>query len=150
MYKTNIFLIVGGVLSIIASLLHVAIVLGGGDWYRFFGAGEELAAMDEAGAIYPKLLTLGIAAVLFSWALYAFSGAGLFKRLPLIRPILFTIAAIYLVRGFGLVPLWLFWPEHVSAFVVWSSFVCMIYGLCYAMGTWQVWNNLRIRKEENL
>lgn len=150
MKKINMFLIVGGVLSIIASLLHIAIVLGGGDWYRFFGAGEALAAMDEAGEWYPKLLTLGIAAILFFWAIYAFSGAGLFIRLPLLRSVLFIISAIYLVRGFGFVPLWLFWPEYVNGFVVWSSFVCMVYGVCYAIGTWQIWNNMLSEEEVNV
>lgn len=37
------WLIVGGGLSLLASLLHVACMIGGPDWFRFFGAGEAMA-----------------------------------------------------------------------------------------------------------
>jgi hypothetical protein len=33
----------GGALSLVAALLHIAIIVGGPAWYRFFGAGEALA-----------------------------------------------------------------------------------------------------------
>jgi len=39
----NLWLIVAAALSGLAALLHVAIVFGGGPWYRFFGAGERMA-----------------------------------------------------------------------------------------------------------
>ena len=81
----NPFLIVGGVLSAAASLLHLAVIAGGPSWYRFFGAGEEMARMAEQGSLTPALVTIGIATVLAIWAAYAFAGAGLIPRLPLMR-----------------------------------------------------------------
>jgi len=36
-----------GTLSFIASALHIAIIIGGPSWYRFFGAGESMASMAE-------------------------------------------------------------------------------------------------------
>lgn len=140
--KTNKLLIAGGILSLIAAGLHVAIIIGGGDMYRTFGAGEELAAMDEAGSWYPAVLTFGIALVLFVWAMYAFSGAGLISKLPLLKAALVIIAAVYLLRGFALLPFWLVYPERMDDFMIWSSLICMVYGLCYAIGTWQVWGRL--------
>ena len=74
--ELNPFLFVGGVLSGIAALLHVLIVFGGGPWYRFFGAGEEMARLSEAGHWWPPLLTTGIALVLALWALYALAAGG--------------------------------------------------------------------------
>jgi hypothetical protein len=41
--KPNFWLVGGGILSAIAALLHAAVIAGGPDWYRFFGAGEEMA-----------------------------------------------------------------------------------------------------------
>jgi len=136
------FLVLGGLLSIGAAALHVYIIIEGGDMYREFGAGEKLAAMDEAGSWYPAVLTSGIALVLFVWGLYAFSGAGLIQALPLLKPALVVIATIYLLRGLVLIPLWIGWAEQVNVFVVWSSLVSLVFGLCYAIGTWQVWNRL--------
>ena len=60
-------------------MLHLAIIAGGPDWYRFFGAGEGMARMAERGMLKPALITLGIAAILAVWAAYAFAGAGLIR-----------------------------------------------------------------------
>jgi hypothetical protein len=71
----NKWLIVGGSLSALAALLHVATIVGGPDWYRFFGAGEAMASAAERRSLYPPLVTLGIAAILGLWSAYAFAGA---------------------------------------------------------------------------
>ena len=93
------WLIAGGTLSAIAALLHVAIIFGGPDWYRFFGAGEGMARAAERGSAQPAIITLGIAAVLAVWSAYGFSGAGVIRRLPLLRTALVAISAVYLARG---------------------------------------------------
>jgi putative oxidoreductase len=134
-------LVFGGVLTGAASLLHVAIIFGGPDWYRFFGAGEAMARLAARGSAYPAVVTTGIAAILGTWALYAFSGAGVIRRLPLLRPALVAIAAIYLGRGFLGVPLVLVMDDPYAnqlrarmMFMVVTSLVCIGLGLCYAAG----------------
>ena len=124
----------------LAALLHIGIILGGAEWYRFFGAGEELAVMAEQGSWYPAVLTFGIAFVLFIWGLYAFSGAELLRRrLPFLKASLVIISAIYLLRGFALVPAYLVKPELVDTFLIWSSLICLVYGAAYAIGIRQMW-----------
>ena len=142
MKKANKLLLFAGVLSGVAALLHVAIIIGGAQWYRFFGAGEELASMAESGSWYPAVLTGAIAVVLLVWALYAFSGAGLMRRLPFLKAGLVVISALYLIRGLAFIPVYLVQPEMVDGFLVWSSLICLVYGLSYAIGTRQVWENL--------
>lgn len=130
----------GGVLSLLAAaLLHVAVIFGGGDWYRFFGAGEELARAAEQGSPVPALITLAIAAVLATWALYAFSGAGRMARLPLLRTALVAITAIYLGRGLTLAPLLVIEPQAIGAYDLWSSLFVLAYGLAHALGPWRAW-----------
>jgi hypothetical protein len=142
----NPALVIGGVLSVAASLLHVACIIGGPDWYRFFGAGEEMATMAARGSIVPTLLTLGIAAALAIWAAYAFSGAGLLPRLPLLRTGLVVISAIYLLRGLALIPALVINGSDVMPFVLWSSLIVLIYGVAYAVGTWMAWSSLGARR----
>ena len=142
----NIALIIGGLLSIAASLLHIACIIGGPDWYRFFGAGEAMATMAEQGSMTPTLLTLGIAAILAIWAAYAFSGAGLLPRLPLLRTGLVVISAVYLLRGLALIPALIINGGDVMPFVLWSSLIVLAYGIAYALGTWTAWPNLRPRR----
>ncbi len=126
-------------MSLIAALLHIAIIIGGPDWYRAFGAGEEMAIMAEEGSWYPALVTSGIAFVLFLWALYGFSGAGLIRRLPLLKSGLVIISAIYLMRGLAVIPIYFLMPEIIDSFLIWSSLICLVYGISYAVGTKQIW-----------
>ena len=139
------WLIVGGWLSVVAALLHLACIFGGGDWYRFFGAGEELARADEAGSWVPALLTSGIATVLSVWAAYAFSAAGVIPRIPIIRTALVVISAIYLARGLMFIPI-LIEPPARTPFNIWSSLIVLVYGIIYAIGTWQAWPLLSTKK----
>ncbi|TPW06664.1 MAG: hypothetical protein FD125_137 [bacterium] len=142
----NPALIVGGLLSVAASLLHIGCIIGGPDWYRFFGAGEAMATMAEQGSMTPTLLTLGIAAILAIWAAYAFSGAGLLPRLPLLRTGLVVITVIYLLRGLALIPALVINGANVMPFILWSSLIVLVYGLTYAIGTWTAWPHLRPRR----
>ena len=145
MMSRNPWLVAGGVLSLIASALHVGCIIGGPAWYRFFGAGEAMAQAAERGDAYPTLVTLGIAAMLALWAAYAFAGAGPIRRLPLLRTALVAITAIYLFRGSVLVAVLAF-PTLRTPFNFWSSLIVLAYGLVYLIGTLRAWPTLS-RKE---
>ena len=136
------WLMFGGALSVAAALLHIACIFGGPDWYRFFGAGEGMARAAARGDWTPTLITLAIGAVLLIWAAYAFSGAGILPRLPLLRTGLVTITAIYLLRALIFVPLHLWRPQHTDSFAIWSSLIVLIYGAVYAAGTVKAWRYL--------
>jgi hypothetical protein len=141
------WLLAGGTLSAIASLLHLACIVGGPDWYRFFGAGEPIARAAERGSPIPALLTLAIASALAGMAVYAFSAAGLLPRLPLLRTGLIAITCVYLARGAMLfMPATFNRPDLSPAFMLWSSLIVLIYGLVHAVGLWLAWPALHPRK----
>ncbi|MCT8986787.1 hypothetical protein [Shewanella phaeophyticola] len=142
--QRNSLLVIAGCLSLFAALLHISCIFGGSDWYLFFGAGENMAQMAAAGDTYPTIVTLIIAAVLCVWGLYAFSGAGLIVKLPLLKTCLVLITAVYLIRGMAglIVPFFTSAPEnHQNSIAFWlvSSIVCCIYGIYYLLGTRQLW-----------
>jgi hypothetical protein len=137
------FLALGAGLSAIAALAHVAIVIGGPAWYRFFGAGEGMARLASQGSWYPALITLAIALVLASWSAYALSGAGWLPELPHVRLALVAITAVYLLRGVGGLFLAFFAPGGNSpAFWVWSSVICLAFGAVHAAGLARAWHAL--------
>ena len=138
----NLFLIAGAVLSAIAALLHICVIFGGPAWYRFFGAGERMAASAEAGHLYPVAVTLVIAGMLGVWAAYALAGAGVSQPLPLQALVLPAITAVYLLRGLVAVAMWLFDRRRLNAFWMWSSLVCFVYGVVHLVGLVQVWDTL--------
>jgi hypothetical protein len=137
------WLLAGAALSLAAAVLHIAVIFGGPEWYRFFGAGEEIATAAERGSPMPAIITSGIAFLLMIWALYALSGAGRGPRLPLLRTGLVVITAIYLARGLLLVPVMLLVPYPEGPFDYWSSAIVLIYGVTLAIGTWRAWPALK-------
>ncbi len=141
------YLILAGALSLVAAVAHVFIIFGGPKWYRFFGAGEKMAVMAENGSIKPTLITSGIAVVLALWAIYAWSGAGVFPKMPFLKAGLVRITGVYLVRGVvGLI------VPHVSnhpaveanskSFWFWSSIICLVFGITHLMGIISVWSTV--------
>lgn len=137
------WLILGGILSALAAVLHVAVIAGGPSWYRFFGAGEAMARAAERGSSTPALVTLAIAAILMVWAFYAFSGAGIVRRVPLLRTALVLISAVYLLRALPLLPALILRPDLIDTFALASSLVVLAYGLAYSIGTWMSWPSLK-------
>ncbi len=138
----NLMLILAGAGSLAASLLHLACIAGGPEWYRFFGAGERMVRMAARGHWYPTVLTFGIAATLCVWALYAWSGAGLLPRLPFLRLCLCVVTGVYLLRALAFVPLQTVFPDNSALFWFWSSGICFVLGLLHALGLRQVWSRL--------
>ena len=136
----NAFLIAGALLSALAAALHVGCVVFGAPWYRFFGAGERMAQMAIAGNWYPTVVTAAIAFVLAMWSLYALSGAGVIRALPLLRLALCGITAIYLLRGLVIVPLVVLGKS--TPFWWWSSMICLLIGAVHLIGLSQVWGRL--------
>ena len=138
----NYFLIAGGALSAIAALAHIGCIVFGASWYRFFGAGEKMVQLVEAGSSRPTRVTLLVAAVLFAWSAFALSGAGVIPRLPLLRIVLCAITAVYLLRGllfFLLIP---YFPGNSTAFWLWSAAICLGIGLLHLFGLLQAWSTL--------
>ena len=140
----NIFLVIGAMLSASAAVLHLFMIVGGPDWYRFFGAGERFAVAAANGHYYPALVTTGIAALLGVWSVYALAGAGVIQRLPLLRTVLIGITTIYVVRGIAFAPAVMATGGKITPFVLWSSAICLGLGIVHLVGLIQRWRALRL------
>ena len=141
----NVWLIGAGWLSVVAALLHIAIMIGGPDWYRFFGAGERVAHKATMGSIIPPLMAVGIAVILGITAAFAFAGAGVINRLPLMRVALVAISTVLLLRAAAYFIRAAWRPDLSQAFMAWSSLIVLVMGLAFAIGTWRAWPQLSQR-----
>lgn len=148
--KNNKLLIAAGSASLLAAITHLLVIVGGPDWYRFFGAGEQMAQMAAQGSSYPALLTLTISAVLGVWGAYAFSAAGRIRPLPLLRTAMCLISFVYLFRGlYGLfivvVDDYKFFEQVLErpVFMLVSSSICLAIGCLYSVGLIKEWPYLR-------
>ena len=138
----NKYLLAAAVCCFAAALAHLGCIVFGGDWYRFFGAGEQMARMAEQGLWYPVIVTAVIVVVLLVWALFALSGAGVITRLPLTRLALILISSIFLLRGVAFVGLMPSFPENSLTFWLVSSGICLLIGSLFVVGCWQQWSVL--------
>lgn len=130
----NWWLVVAGTASGLASFAHLCCILGGPAWYRVFGAGEKMARQVERGAKLPTIITLFIAAMLALWSIYAFSGAGVLPRIPLLKVGLIVITAIYLLRAAALPLMMRTMPDRSNRFLVTTSIIVLGIGLVHAVG----------------
>ncbi len=138
---TSIFIATAGVGSLLIAFLHVVIIFVGAEGYRYCGAGEEMAQMAERGELYPTIVTSIITLIFTLWGLYGLSGAGVIRKLPLLKPALWTIAVIFCLRGLMLIPL-LFLLDSPYAtelrerpvFTVVTSLVSLLLGIGYLSG----------------
>ena len=138
----NPYLIVAGMLSALAALVHLGCVAFGATWFRYLGAGERMAKMAATGHWYPTVAALLIASVLMVWALYAFSGAGVIPRLPFLRWVLCAITAVYILRGLAFFVIVPYFPDNSMAFWIASSCICLAIGLVHLVGLKTAWQQL--------
>jgi hypothetical protein len=138
----NVFLIAAGTLSAVAAILHLGCIYFGASWYRFFGAGEQMALLSEQGSAQPTIITSGIVLVLSIWSMYAFSAAGVIFKLPLIRLALVLITLIYLARGIAGFFLINSPMGRSPEFWAWSSVICLSFGIVHLIGLKQQWASL--------
>jgi hypothetical protein len=116
LFVSNVWLTAAGVLSVAASLTHLAIIFG--------------------------LFAMGIAAVLMAWSAYAFSAAGLIRQLPFTRTALVLISSVLILRALAYFVRDSWRPDLSHSFMLWSSLIVFVLGLCFAIGTWQAWPEL--------
>ena len=141
----NKLLLVGGALSGLAALTHLACLVVGAPLFRLLGAGEKMAQLHAAGHWYPTVVTLAIATILAIWGAYALSAAGVLRPLPLRRTVLSAITAVYIGRGVAFVPVMAYFPGNSITFWVVSSSICLAIGLVHLAGLRQSWGRLRRR-----
>lgn len=135
-------LILAGGLTMVAAIAHLACLVVGAAAFRLMGAGERTAQAVEAGHLQPMIVTAGIAAMLITWAAYAFAAAGLIDSLPFEKVVLPAIGAVFLARAFGFPWLMLAFPGNSKTFWRVSSGICLGIGSLYALGTAAVWAHL--------
>lgn len=138
----NLWLILAAASCGLAALAHVGCMVFGASWYRFFGAGEQMARLAEQGSWQPTLITAAITAVLLVWGAYALAGAGVIMQLPWTRPILLLISLVFLLRGSAFILLMGKFPDNSLLFWLVSSAICLLIGGLFSVGLYQRWQAL--------
>lgn len=86
--------------NIALAAAHVVCLIWAYSVFRAVGIEEDMRRLaEQGGAALPYVVTLIVAAGFLVFGLYGLSGAGVVRRLPLLRTALVSIAAVYVLRG---------------------------------------------------
>lgn len=128
----NYALIAGGYFSLAFAALQVSGIWWSPSAIRYLGGPADLSVQKPLVYV---LLCIVFGAVVVVFGLYALSGAGQIRRLPLLRTGLITTTAIYLLRGVLFIPqLPVVWkhPDLVKFLVF--SLISLCVGVVYLAG----------------
>ena len=146
MNRPSYLLIFAGVLSFCAAIFQAVIAFVPA-WSAAFGARDALVSNQ------PLLLTLGllVTLLLVIFGFYGLSGAGVIRRLPLLRPGLFVIGLLYGLVGvnfiFQVLALLGILPSMgpIPIYLLLVSFGAFVAALAYLIGLAVNWKRLSTR-----
>ena len=131
-------------LCVLGALAHLAMPLGGPEWYVFFGAPPALAHMAQAGLVRPIVTCVVIAAFLLLMSAFSLSQLGYIRRIPGSRLGLLIFGIVLSVRAIAFPAVASYSPGalarvcgrcgELNAFVLVSSAVCLFIGVGFLLG----------------
>ncbi len=131
-------LIIASIGHFTVALLHYVMPFLGSWAYAYFGA-PELTKMAEAGSIVPAVEAFTLAFIFTLFGFMGLSAAGIVRSRKIIRPILWAVGSIYVLRGLVVfVQIYLFMQgsnTHLRDMVY--SLVSMFIGILQLWGLWR-------------
>lgn len=126
------FLVTGGLIAAATAIWHLLCIIGGPSWYAFARAPKVIVDSAMQGTFIAPLGAIVIASLMFTCTAYAFSGAGLVRKIPLLLPALITISFICFVRALIVVPYLI--SSKLDVWELVASGGWLFVGICFSMG----------------
>lgn len=126
------FLVTGGLIAAATAIWHLLCIIGGPSWYAFARAPKVIVDSAMQGTFIAPLGAIVIASLMFTRTAYAFSGAGLIRKIPLLVPVLITISFICFVRALIVVPYLI--SSKLDVWELVASGGWLFVGICFSMG----------------
>lgn len=132
--KGILALTIGAMISIATALAHLSCIFLGPACYKAQLAPPKIVQSAVDGTLLAPMGNLLVSSLFVACGLFALSGAGLIKRLPLQNLALITISGICILRGLSTVPASYMFPEVVSNVSIIAGTTWFITGLLFAYG----------------
>lgn len=124
----------GGYINILIAVAHIIGLFWAQEMYDYTGVGENMQRNAEIHPLLPTAITIFVTIFFFIFGLYGLSGAGIIKKLPLLTTGVFTIAAIYLMRGIVGIVINIGFESSFQWHHLLFSFCALAIGLLYLSG----------------
>lgn len=141
----NYLLALGGYFSLAFAALQVSGIWWSPEAIKYLGGPADLSVKEPA--LY-AFLCVAVAIIVAVSGLYALSGAGQIRRVPLLRTALITVTLIYLLRGLLLIPQIPVMMRHPSLlrFLIFSV-ISLAVGIVYGAGVVSLYRHGRPGEE---
>jgi nitrate reductase gamma subunit len=132
----------GGYLNILIAIGHIIGLFWADKMFEVTGIEKEMAKLAQTHSSLPFLLTIFVAIVFFIFGLYGLSADNKFRQLPFLKPVIFIIAGIYLLRGFGELIFDLEQQQATEFLEITYSLIAVFIGLLFLIGGLKKWKTV--------
>jgi hypothetical protein len=129
-----LFLVLAATITIATALAHMSCIYFGPECYSLQMAPPFVVKWAQEGSYLAALAAVVVSSIFIVMGLYALSGAGLIRRLPLLKLGLYTITTVCIIRGLLGMQLWLRHQEKIDVSVFYVGLVWLVVGLLYLFG----------------
>lgn len=136
--KIEIMLHLGGYINILIAIGHIVGLFWAEQMFEVTGIGKEMAELSATHYSLPYLLTVFVAIVFFIFGLYGLSAGNKIRHLPFLKPVIFIIATIYILRGIGELVADTLQGTNSFTATLYSS-IALIIGLLFLLGGLMKW-----------
>lgn len=139
----------GGYINIIIAVAHIVGLFWADKMFEVTGIGKEMTELAQTHFSLPYLLTIFVAVIFFIFGLYGLSADNKFRQLPFLKPVIFMIAGIYLLRGIGELIFDLEKQQANPFLEITYSLIAVFIGLLILIGGLKKWKLTTERKTTN-
>lgn len=132
-------LILGGYINILIAAGHIVGLFWADKMFEITGIGKEMTELAQTHSSLPYLLTIFVAIVFLIFGLYGLSADNKFRQLPFLKPAIFIISGIYLLRGIGELIFDLKKQQANQLFEITYSLIAVFIGLLFLIGGLKKW-----------
>lgn len=129
----------GGYINILIAIGHIIGLFWAEEMFEVTGIGNEMTELAQIHPTLPFLLTVFVAIVFFIFGLCGLSADGNFRKLPFLKPAIFIISGIYLLRGVGELILDLGKQQPNQLWEITYSLIAILIGLLFLIGGLRKW-----------
>jgi len=129
-----LFLVLVAFIFFGTAVAHMSCIILGSECYAVQMAPPQIVESAINGTWLAPIGTTIVSTIFVIFGLYALSGAGIIRKLPLQKFGIYTIATLCLIRGLLPLQLWIRHPEKVSTVVFYVGVVWLITGLLFLFG----------------
>ncbi|MBR8845482.1 MULTISPECIES: hypothetical protein [Pseudoalteromonas] len=132
--KGVILLAIGATIFFSTALAHLSCIYFGPQCYSSQMAPPEIIESAMKGTLLAPIGTTLVSAIFMVLGLYALSGAGLLRKLPLSRFCIYLIAFVCIIRGVLPIQLYFRYPDKTSNIVLSIGITWLLVGLLCFFG----------------